>query len=131
MPHISRCYGCGVNRQLQLGFDLSLGTSICHGSVPKETNNKKKFTKIKLPLKFVSRKWDSVLCCYATTSLLCWGGESQPWWLRGLIRKVPSVNFTCPNTFLQENSYQFLLMYRLSTVFLPEAEDRVGEAMLI
>ena len=31
-----RCCGCGVGHQLQLWFDPSLGTSICHGYGPKK-----------------------------------------------------------------------------------------------
>ena len=38
MAQIPRCYGCGVGWQLQLQFDLSLGTSICHKCGPKKQN---------------------------------------------------------------------------------------------
>ena len=34
---IPSCCGCGVDRQLQLWFDPSLGTSICCGCSPKKT----------------------------------------------------------------------------------------------
>ena len=40
MAQICKYCGCGVGRQLQLRFNPSLGTSMCHRYSPKKTKNK-------------------------------------------------------------------------------------------
>lgn len=100
MPHISRCYGCGVNRQLQLGFDLSLGTSICHGSVPKETNNNKKKihkNKIAFEICFKEMRFSPLLLCNNFTSVL--GRRIPALMTEGSYQKSAFSQFHLPKYF--------------------------------